>query len=126
LLLIFFRCVQLFHDQHLVLLGEPFNKYGTVAKNQVLAYNLFVCGTGGDPPFYGNCVCGTNNELRGYEAGRYLDRYMIATQAEYRLSLPKKFGLAAFGGLGKLSPVERRSSGSIIFYPASVEDQGTS
>jgi len=81
-----------------------FNKYGTVAKNQVLAYNLFFCGTGGDPPFYGNCIYGTNNELRGYEAGRYLDRYMIATQLEYRVSLPKKFGLAAFGGLGEVVP----------------------
>ena len=66
-----------------------FNKYWTVGKNQVLAYNLFNCNTGGDPPFYGNCIYGTNNELRGYEAGRYLDRYMIATQVEYRVSLPK-------------------------------------
>jgi hypothetical protein len=81
-----------------------FNKYGTVAKNQVLAYNLYFCGTGGDPPFYGNCIYGTNNELRGYEAGRYLDRYMIATQLEYRVSLPKRFGLAAFGGLGEVVP----------------------
>ncbi len=81
-----------------------FNKYGSIRKNQVLAYNLFVCGTGGDPPFYGNCVYGTNNELRGYEAGRYIDRYMIATQVEYRLSLPKKFGLAAFGGIGEVVP----------------------
>jgi hypothetical protein len=81
-----------------------FNKYGTVAKNQVLAYNFFFCGTGGDPPFYGNCVYGTNNELRGYEAGRYLDRYMVATQFEYRVSLPKRFGLAAFGGLGEVVP----------------------
>ncbi len=81
-----------------------FNKYGTVGKNQVLAYNLFDCSTGGNPPFYGNCVYGTNNELRGYEAGRYLDRYMIATQVEYRVSLPKRFGLAAFGGIGEVVP----------------------
>jgi Omp85 superfamily domain len=81
-----------------------FNKYGTVGKNQVLAYNLFNCNTGGDPPFYGNCIYGTNNELRGYEAGRYLDRYMIATQLEYRVSLPKRFGLAAFGGIGEVIP----------------------
>lgn len=66
-----------------------FNKYGSLSKNQVLAYNLFVCGTGGTPPFYGNCIYGANNELRGYTAGRYLDRYMLATQLEYRLSLPK-------------------------------------
>jgi hypothetical protein len=81
-----------------------FNKYWTVGKNQVLAYNLFDCSTGGSPPFYGNCIYGTNNELRGYEAGRYLDRYMIATQVEYRVSLPKKFGLAAFGGVGEVVP----------------------
>ena len=81
-----------------------FNKYWTVGKNQVLAYNLFDCSTGGNPPFYGNCVYGTNNELRGYEAGRYLDRYMIATQLEYRVSLPKRFGLAAFGGIGEVVP----------------------
>ncbi len=81
-----------------------FNKYWIVGKNQVLAYNLFNCNTGGDPPFYGNCIYGTNNELRGYEACRYLDRYMIATQVEYRVSLPKKFGLAAFGGIGEVVP----------------------
>src|SRR5271170_3300331 len=81
-----------------------FNKYWTVGKDQVLAYNLFNCNTGGSPPFYANCLYGTNNELRGYEAGRYLDRYMIATQVEYRVSLPKKLGLAVFGGIGEVVP----------------------
>jgi hypothetical protein len=87
-----------------------FNKYGSLSENQVLAYNLFVCGTGGDPPFYGNCVYGTNNELRGYTAGQYLDRYMFATQLEYRLTLPKRFGLVAFGGIGAVG-----ASGSELF-----------
>jgi outer membrane protein assembly factor BamA len=81
-----------------------FNKYGSLSKNQVLAYNLFVCGTGGQPPFYGNCIYGANNELRGYTAGRYLDRYMFATQLEYRLSLPKRFGIVGFGGVGEVVP----------------------
>jgi hypothetical protein len=81
-----------------------FNKYGSLSKNQVLAYNLYVCGTGGRPPFYGNCIYGTNNELRGYTAGQYLDRYMFATQLEYRLSLPKRFGVVAFGGTGEVVP----------------------
>jgi len=86
------------------------NKYGSLSEHQVLAYNFFACGTGGEPPFYGNCVYGTNNELRGYEAGRYLDRHMFATQLEYRLSLPKKFGIAGFGGVGEVVP-----SGSQLF-----------
>src|SRR3977135_2866075 len=81
-----------------------FNKYGSLSKNQVLAYNLFVCGTGGAPPFYGNCIYGTNNELRGYTAGQYLDRYMIATQLEYNLVFPKRFGVVGFGGVGKVVP----------------------
>ncbi|MFZ1008728.1 MAG: BamA/TamA family outer membrane protein [Candidatus Sulfotelmatobacter sp.] len=81
-----------------------FNKYGSLSKNQVLAYNLFVCGTGGKPPFYGNCIYGTNNELRGYTAGRYLDRYMFATQLEYRLTLPKRFGVVGFAGIGEVLP----------------------
>lgn len=40
--------------------------------------------------------------LGGREA--YLDRYMVATQLEYRLTLPKGFGLAAFGGVGEVIP----------------------
>jgi len=83
-----------------------FNKYGSLSKKQVLAYNLFVCGTGGKPPFYGNCIYGTNNELRGYTAGRYLDRYMFATQLEYRLTLPKRFGVVGFAGIGEVLPGE--------------------
>ena len=81
-----------------------FNKYGSLSERQVLAYNLSLCGTGGDPPFYGNCIYGANNELRGYQAGRYLDRFMVATQLEYRLRLPKRFGLVGFGGLGGVVP----------------------
>jgi hypothetical protein len=95
-----------------------FNKYGSLSKNQILAYNLFVCGTGGDPPFYGNCVYGANNELRGYTAGQYLDRYMFATQLEYRLSLPKRFGVVGFGGVGEVVPGGSEIWKSNNFLPA--------
>jgi len=79
-----------------------FNKYWSLRPSHVLAYNLFVCGTGGTPPFYANCIYGANNELRGYTAGQYLDRYMYATQLEYRLSLPWRFGVVGFGGIGEV------------------------
>ncbi|HMD19097.1 MAG TPA: BamA/TamA family outer membrane protein [Alloacidobacterium sp.] len=81
-----------------------FNKYLSLSDKQVLAYNLYWCGTGGSPPFYGNCIYGASNELRGYTAGRYLDRHMFATQMEYRLVLPWKFGLVGFGGVGAVAP----------------------
>jgi hypothetical protein len=81
-----------------------FDKYKSVGSKQVLAYNLYLCGTSGAPPFYGNCIYGLNNELRGYTAGRYLDRYMLATQLEYRLILPWRFGVVGFGGIGGVAP----------------------
>jgi hypothetical protein len=95
-----------------------FNKYGSLSKNQVLAYNLFLCGTGGAPPFYGNCIYGVNNELRGYTAGRYLDRYMFATQLEYRLTLPKRFGIVGFGGIGEVLQGGSQIFKSNNFLPA--------
>jgi len=77
-----------------------YNKYFSLGKKQVFAYNLFLCATGGEPPFYGNCIYGARNELRGYTAGRYLDRYMFATQLEYRLVLRWRLGVVGFGGIG--------------------------
>jgi outer membrane protein assembly factor BamA len=50
-----------------------FNKYGSLTKDQVLAVGFYFCGTGGHPPFYGNCIYGAQNQLRGYTAGRYFD-----------------------------------------------------
>jgi hypothetical protein len=81
-----------------------FNKYASLSKKQVVAYNLYLCGTGGEAPFYGQCIFGVSNELQGYVAGRYIDRYMFATQLEYRLELPKRFGLVGFGGVGEVAP----------------------
>ena len=81
-----------------------FDYYFGLSERQVLAYDLYLCGTGGSPPFYGECLYGTQNELRGYVAGRYIDRYMAATQLEYRLTLPKRFGIVLFGGIGEVAP----------------------
>lgn len=81
-----------------------FSKFASLSKRQVLAYNLGICGTGGQPPFYGNCIYGTNSQLRGYTGGQYIDRYMVSTQLEYRLELPKRFGVVGFGGIGEVVP----------------------
>ncbi|HXW90173.1 MAG TPA: BamA/TamA family outer membrane protein [Terriglobales bacterium] len=81
-----------------------FNKYVSLSPKQVLAYNFYWCGTGGAPPFYGDCIYGMNEELRGYTAGRYLDHFMFATQLEYRLVLPWRFGVVGFGGVGAVAP----------------------
>jgi hypothetical protein len=95
-----------------------FDKYESLNKNQVLAYNAYFCATGGKAPFYGNCIFGTNNELRGYVAGQYFTRYMLATQLEYRVVLPKRFGLVIFGGAGEVIPGGAQLFGIQKFLPS--------
>jgi outer membrane protein assembly factor BamA len=80
------------------------NRYWGLTGKQVLAYNLYACATWSEPPFYGECIYGANNELRGYVGGKHIDRYMLATQAEYRLVLPWRLGMTAFGGVGGVAP----------------------
>lgn len=94
-----------------------FDKYYSLTVNQVLACDLFVCNTAGQPPFYGNCIYGTQNELRGYTASQYLNRYMWATQLEYRLTLPKGFALAGFGGIGEVFPGASQRLRTNYFLP---------
>jgi len=81
-----------------------FNKYWSIGKRQVLAYDVYGCATGGKPPFYMNCIYGSGNELRGYVAGKYFDRYMATTQIEERVALPYRLGFVAFGGIGEAIP----------------------
>jgi len=83
-----------------------FNKYNALSDHQVLAFRGMACAASGDPvPIYDLCLFGTMNDLRGYTGGRYQDRRMFATQAEYRLMFPVKgfwgrFGVVAFVGVG--------------------------
>ncbi len=95
-----------------------FDKYWSFGDKQVLAADSYFCATGGDPPFYGNCIYGTSNELRGYIAGQFFTRYMATAQVEYRLMLPKRFGLVVFGGLGGIIPGSQQLYGSGKFLPA--------
>jgi outer membrane protein assembly factor BamA len=94
-----------------------FNKYIALHKNQVLAYELYGCDAAGDAPFYQQCIYGTSNELRGYTAGQYFDRHMYTAQAEYRLSLPKRIGLAAFVGIGEVNPGSNALFSTSHFLP---------
>jgi len=81
-----------------------FNKYFGISPRQVLAFRSFGCVTAGRVPFYDLCLLGMHNDVRGYETGRYRDLLMLTGQLEYRLELPKRFGLVAFFGVGEVAP----------------------
>jgi outer membrane protein assembly factor BamA len=81
------------------------NKYLPVRKRSVVALRAMGCGVSGDRiPFYELCQFGMMGDLRGYQAGRYRDRAMFATQGEWRVILPWRFGATAFAGVGEVAP----------------------
>ena len=80
-----------------------YNHYLGLAERHVLALRLSGCATPGQPPFYALCLLGKPADLRGYEAGQYRDKAMIAAQAEWRWTFYKKFGLVAFAGTGEVA-----------------------
>ncbi|HKU48293.1 MAG TPA: hypothetical protein VJQ58_15530, partial [Burkholderiales bacterium] len=55
-------------------------------------------------PLFDLCLFGSGTDLRGYEAGRYRDKAMLAAQAEYRFPLAGRWGGVVFGGWGKVAP----------------------
>jgi hypothetical protein len=86
------------------------NVFFSPGERQVLAGRLSACSVRGDAPLYLLCLYGLQSDLRGYEVGRFFDRAMLATQAEYRFSLSErlgffgKFGFVAFAGVGEVAP----------------------
>lgn len=88
------------HDAYLI----SYANYGALGDRVVLAYRVTACGISGRAPFFGLCRLGSDKDLRGYEAGRYRDRRLLAGQIEYRRSLPNRLGFTVFTGAGAVAP----------------------
>jgi len=80
-----------------------YNHYLSLSPSQVLALRGMFCAVDGNPPFYELCQFGSSSDLRGYQPGRYRDRLMFATQAEYRKMLSRRWGFVLFGGIGEVA-----------------------
>jgi hypothetical protein len=81
------------------------NRFDALGASGVLALRLATRWAGADTPSYDLSQLGRGPDLRGYEAGRYRDHTLLATQAEYRHDLGFwRLGATAFGGLGWVAP----------------------
>ena len=78
-------------------------KYMRVAKNQVLALQLFSFNNSGEVPIRSLASFGGANHMRGYYDGRYKDKNQTILQGEYRFTIYKRLGAVAFGGAGNVS-----------------------
>ena len=84
--------------------------FKTVARNQVLATQVYGAYMDGNVPFNQLALMGGESLMRGYYLGRYRDKSLLATQLEYRfLPFPfsKRWGAAAFLAAGGVAPTPR-------------------
>lgn len=79
------------------------NGYHRLDPKAVLAWRASACWTGGGAPFYQLCSFGQTSDLRGYQAGQYIDHAMYAVQLEYRRHLFWRIGAVAFAGVGEVA-----------------------
>jgi outer membrane protein assembly factor BamA len=56
----------------------------------------------GHPPFYDLAFLGGDKYVRGYYYGRYRDNNLSSLQAEFRLPVYRRWGLALLGGMSEL------------------------
>lgn len=101
-----------------------FDKYWNLSKSQVLAYDLYVCDTGGQPPFYGNCIYGASNELRGYVAGNI--SIVTCMRPRWNIAYRCRGGWVSLHSLGsaKWCQARRNTSEAITCSPTSAEAPG--
>jgi hypothetical protein len=78
-------------------------QYFPFFSSHVLALQGYLSSTTGHTPFQMLSLLGDQNMMRGYYQGRYRDKNMIAFQAEYRMPLWWRFGLAGFSGFGDVA-----------------------
>jgi hypothetical protein len=78
-------------------------QYVSMGRGHVLALHGLLIGTTGDAPFDQLALVGGGDILRGYQRGRFRDRWLLASQAEYRTPIRHRLGAVAFFGAGTVS-----------------------
>jgi hypothetical protein len=86
------------------------NVFHSLRPGLVLAGRAQVRSSSGDVPVYFLPSIMDRDDLRGYEGGRFRDKFMLASQAEVRWSAWRRAGLVAFGGFGGVAPEAGRLS----------------
>jgi len=79
-------------------------RFQSLGADHVIAGQVLIEGRDGDVPFDQLVRYGTSRAVRGYELGRYRDRWGTAVQAEYRSPVVWRLGVVAFAGGGFLAP----------------------
>lgn len=88
--------------------------YHALSKEHVVATHFVVQGVDGAAPFDQLALVGGSDILRGYARGRFRDRWLMASQGEYRSPIRRRVGAVAFAGLGMSAPALTALSGRVL------------
>lgn len=72
-------------------------------RNDVLAFQFKTQFSNGDTPISELARLGSDEIMRGYYEGRFIDNHLIAFQAEYRKTIKGAVGLIVFAGMGDVA-----------------------
>jgi hypothetical protein len=98
-----------------------YSDYTRLSESVVLAIQGAGChASTGAAPFFDLCIFGTQNVLRGYTAGRYIDHWTVAAQAEARWRFARKWITTAFLGVGEVKPEYGPSQDTEVLPAAGV------
>lgn len=78
-------------------------KFLPVFSKHVLGWQVLFHSVQGHPSFRNYAKLGGDMMMRGYYSGRYRDKYFLGIQGEYRMPVWKRWGLAAFAGIGNVA-----------------------
>lgn len=78
-------------------------KFIQLKPQNILALQYYGLFTFGDVPYRNLAALGGSQLMRGYYAGRYRDKMIMATQAEYRFPVVWRFGAVAFASAGQVA-----------------------
>ncbi len=91
------------HTFQLTRLDLRYFKNLTPDKYNILAFQLLTHSASSSAPLAEMAFFGSDEMMRGYYEGRYIDNKMIAFQTEYRTTLTNWLGLVAFAGIGDVA-----------------------
>jgi outer membrane protein assembly factor BamA len=77
-------------------------RYLSFGNKSKLAMNLYAVVSGPGAPFFNLPQIGGTRRLRGYPDGKYRDRHLLMTQAEWRFPMFWRFKGVVFGGVGSV------------------------
>src|SRR5262249_42178333 len=79
-------------------------KFYPLSEKQVIAVQAKGIFESGDVPFRELAFFGGQRNMRGFYEGRFRDKQMLQTQAEYRHHFAKRHGVVLFGSAGQVRP----------------------